>query len=160
MFITTLNLFSMHKQGRFSLLGLGDIIMPGLVLCFVLRFESRKRMNSTYVNDSFSFIHRLTYFQCSLVGYCAGSSSWMNRQVICLVNMSFVVGLLVATISSEVFSCAQPALLFLVPFTLAPLLMIAHLKVSSITTYEHVHFYCRSYLGRFKFNVVRSIRWE
>ena len=38
-------------------------------------------------------------------------------------------GLLTATISSEVFKCAQPALLFLVPFTLIPLLLIAHLKV-------------------------------
>jgi len=99
---------SFHQQGRFSLLGLGDIIMPGLVLCFVLRFESRKRFNSTYSNDPLSFFHRLTYFQCSLFGYCAG--------------------LLAATISSEVFKCAQPALLFLVPFTLIPLLFIAHLK--------------------------------
>jgi signal peptide peptidase-like protein 3 len=63
----------MHKQGRFSLLGLGDIIMPGLVLCFVLRFESRKRANRLINdNDPLSFINRLTYFQCSLVGYCAG----------------------------------------------------------------------------------------
>ncbi|CAF0921454.1 unnamed protein product [Rotaria sordida] len=99
---------SMQQQGRFSLLGLGDIIMPGLVLCFVLRFESRKRANSLHNNDPLSFINRLTYFQCCLIGYCAG--------------------LLAATISSEVFKCAQPALLFLVPFTLIPLLLIAHLK--------------------------------
>ncbi|CAF0962544.1 unnamed protein product [Adineta ricciae] len=99
---------SMQQQGRFSLLGLGDIIMPGLVLCFVLRFESRKRTNNLYNNDPLSLINRLTYFQCSLIGYCAG--------------------LLTATISSEVFKCAQPALLFLVPFTLIPLLLIAHLK--------------------------------
>ncbi|CAF1145639.1 unnamed protein product [Adineta ricciae] len=99
---------SMQQRGRFSLLGLGDIIMPGLVLCFVLRFESRKRTNNLYNNDPLSLINRLTYFQCSLIGYCAG--------------------LLTATISSEVFKCAQPALLFLVPFTLIPLLLIAHLK--------------------------------
>jgi len=99
---------SMQQQGRFSLLGLGDIIMPGLVLCFVLRFESRKRANNLYNNNPLLFINRLTYFQCSLLGYCAG--------------------LLTATISSEIFKCAQPALLFLVPFTLIPLLLIAHLK--------------------------------
>lgn len=62
----------MQHQGRFSLLGLGDIIMPGLVLCFVLRFESRKRTNNLYNNDPLLFINRLTYFQCSLLGYCAG----------------------------------------------------------------------------------------
>ncbi|CAF1404708.1 unnamed protein product [Adineta steineri] len=99
---------SMQQSGRFSLLGLGDIIMPGLVLCFVLRFESRKRTNNLYNNDPLALINRLTYFQCSLFGYCAG--------------------LIAATISAEVFKCAQPALLFLVPFTLTPLLLIAHLK--------------------------------
>lgn len=65
----------MQQNGRFSLLGLGDIIMPGLVLCFVLRFESRKRSNHFYNNDSVLFIHRLTYFQCCLFGYCAGRST-------------------------------------------------------------------------------------
>ncbi|UJR30715.1 hypothetical protein I4U23_018235 [Adineta vaga] len=99
---------SMQHQGRFSLLGLGDIIMPGLVLCFVLRYESRKRTINLYNNDPLLLINRLTYFQCSLFGYCAG--------------------LITATISSEIFKCAQPALLFLVPFTLLPLLLIAYLK--------------------------------
>lgn len=28
---------SMHNAGHFSMLGLGDIVMPGLLLCFVLR---------------------------------------------------------------------------------------------------------------------------
>ena len=63
----------MQQQGRFSLLGLGDIIMPGLVLCFVLRFESRRRTNHTHSSDPLSFIHRLTYFQCCLLGYFAGN---------------------------------------------------------------------------------------
>lgn len=63
----------MQQQGRFSLLGLGDIIMPGLVLCFVLRFESRKRVNNLYNNNPLLFINRLTYFQCCLLGYCAGA---------------------------------------------------------------------------------------
>lgn len=40
-------------------------------------------------------------------------------------------GLLTATVSSEVFKAAQPALLYLVPFTLLPLLTMAYLKVSA-----------------------------
>jgi hypothetical protein len=55
-----------------------------------------------------SFIH--SYFHCSLIGY--------------------FLGLLTATVSSEVFKAAQPALLYLVPFTLLPLLTMAYLKVS------------------------------
>ena len=41
-----------------------------------------------------------------------------------------VAGLLTATVSSEVFRAAQPALLYLVPFTLLPLLTMAYLKVA------------------------------
>ncbi|KAI8442325.1 hypothetical protein MSG28_005862 [Choristoneura fumiferana] len=34
---------SMHHQGHFSMLGLGDIVMPGLLLCFVLRYDAYKK---------------------------------------------------------------------------------------------------------------------
>ena len=53
--------------------------------------------------------NRLTYFHCSLIGY--------------------LVGLITATLSSEIFKAAQPALLYLVPFTLLPLLTMAYLRV-------------------------------
>lgn len=77
--------------------------MPGLLLCFVLRYDAYKK--SQGLTGS-----RLTYFHCSLLGY--------------------FLGLLTATVSSEVFKAAQPALLYLVPFTLLPLLTMAYLKVS------------------------------
>ena len=56
--------------------------------------------------------HRISYFHCSLFGY--------------------FLGLLTATISSEVFKAAQPALLYLVPFTLLPLFAMAWLKVTDL----------------------------
>jgi len=39
-----------------------------------------------------------------------------------------VAGLTAATLSSEVFKAAQPALLYLVPSTLLPLFIMAYLK--------------------------------
>ncbi|KAJ2939496.1 hypothetical protein O0L34_g6324 [Tuta absoluta] len=33
----------MHHQGHFSMLGLGDIVMPGLLLCFALRYDAHKK---------------------------------------------------------------------------------------------------------------------
>lgn len=38
-------------------------------------------------------------------------------------------GLLTATVASRIHRAAQPALLYLVPFTLLPLLTMAYLKV-------------------------------
>jgi Signal peptide peptidase len=57
-----------------------------------------------------------SYFHCSLIGY--------------------FLGLLTATVSSEIFKAAQPALLYLVPFTLLPLLTMAYLKVRSPSLWE------------------------
>lgn len=106
---------SLQNSGHFSMLGLGDIVMPGLLLCFVLRFDSYKQTQSlpsdanvTMPPASTKYYHKITYFQCSLVGY--------------------FLGLLTSTISSEIFQAAQPALLYLVPFTLGPLLLMAYLK--------------------------------
>ena len=42
--------------------------------------------------------------------------------------LGYFLGLLTATVSSEFFKAAQPALLYLVPFTLFPLFLMAYLK--------------------------------
>ncbi|XP_074641000.1 signal peptide peptidase-like 3 isoform X2 [Tubulanus polymorphus] len=103
---------SLHNAGRFSMLGLGDIVMPGLLLCFVLRYDAYKKTQTQSLEAGMplpaAYYHKITYFHCSLVGY--------------------FLGLLTATISSEVFRAAQPALLYLVPFTLLPLFTMAYLK--------------------------------
>ncbi|XP_077288225.1 signal peptide peptidase-like protein isoform X2 [Arctopsyche grandis] len=103
---------SMHHQGHFSMLGLGDIVMPGLLLCFVLRYDAYKKASLVCETGSIpgprSMSSRLTYFHCSLLGY--------------------FLGLLTATVSSEIFKAAQPALLYLVPFTLLPLLTMAYVR--------------------------------
>jgi len=103
---------SSHTAGHFSMLGLGDVVMPGLLLCFVMRYDAYKRAQAARMAENGiplpSNWYRLSYFHCSLFGY--------------------FLGLLTATISSEVFKAAQPALLYLVPFTLFPLFGMAWLK--------------------------------
>ncbi|XP_078484481.1 signal peptide peptidase-like 3 isoform X1 [Ciona intestinalis] len=97
---------------RFSMLGMGDIVMPGLLLCFVLRYDNykkRKLEGETYAPSSpGNLIYRVRYFHCTLVGY--------------------FIGLVTATVASEINSSAQPALLYLVPFTLLPLVTMAYIK--------------------------------
>jgi signal peptide peptidase-like protein 3 len=94
------------------MLGLGDIVMPGLLLCFVMRYDAYKRAQAKRMADAGiplpSHWHKISYFHCSLLGY--------------------FLGLLTATVSSEFFKAAQPALLYLVPFTLFPLFLMAYLK--------------------------------
>ncbi len=39
---------SSHTTGHFSMLGLGDIVMPGLLLCFVMRYDAYKKAQVIY----------------------------------------------------------------------------------------------------------------
>lgn len=102
---------SVANAGHFSMLGLGDIVMPGLLLCFVLRYDAHRKCHAVAAEPAGvpPAVSRVSYFHCSLIGY--------------------FLGLLTATLSSEFFAAAQPALLYLVPFTLLPLLVMAYLKV-------------------------------
>lgn len=77
---------STHNSGHFSMLGLGDIVMPGLLLCFVMRYDAYKRAQAQKMEDAGIPVpnnwRRISYFHCSLLGY--------------------FLGLLTATVSSEV----------------------------------------------------------
>ena len=58
------------------MLGLGDIVMPGLLLCFVFRYDSYKKSQLTNAECGFPPpphpLNRVTYFHCSLIGYFVG----------------------------------------------------------------------------------------
>ncbi|XP_077317610.1 signal peptide peptidase-like 3 isoform X1 [Lithobates pipiens] len=105
--------FPSSTGSHFSMLGIGDIVMPGLLLCFVLRYDNYKKQatadacGAPGANIS-GRMQRVSYFHCTLIGY--------------------FVGLLTATVASRIHRAAQPALLYLVPFTLLPLLTMAYLK--------------------------------
>ncbi|KAF5897667.1 signal peptide peptidase-like 3, partial [Clarias magur] len=103
--------FPSSTGSHFSMLGIGDIVMPGLLLCFVLRYDNYKKQATGEAASPANMsgrMQRVSYFHCTLIGY--------------------FVGLLTATVASRIHRAAQPALLYLVPFTLLPLLTMAYLK--------------------------------
>ena len=114
-------------------------VMPGLLLCFVLRYDAYKRLQLSSLEAGVpppNHLRRITYFHCSLIGYFFGQCPSVDFVYCCLhasnifpLTIARMTGLLTATVSSEVFKAAQPALLYLVPFTLLPLLTMAYLKV-------------------------------
>jgi hypothetical protein len=145
--------------------------MPGLLLCFVLRYDAHKRaqylaalaaagidpdaplattLATPNTQTAYINLQRITYFHCSLIGYffgraCqSGGGSMDPRRT----------GLITATVSAEVFKAAQPALLYLVPFTLLPLLIMAYIKVGARSL---VHTFTHMYTGRPAPNVARAV---
>lgn len=60
---------------HFSMLGIGDIVMPGLLLCFVLRYDNYKKQANGEVpgpGNMSGRMQRVSYFHCTLIGYFVG----------------------------------------------------------------------------------------
>eukprot|EP00040_Diaphanoeca_grandis_P036381 m.231760 g.231760 ORF g.231760 m.231760 type:complete len:361 (-) comp33609_c0_seq1:184-1266(-) len=91
---------SYQHVGEYSLLGLGDIVLPGILIAHNLRYD--KRVEESARNRS------RRYFSYSMIGYC--------------------VGLVVAIVFSQTYHTAQPALIYLIPGTLGPTVIVGWLQ--------------------------------
>eukprot|EP00804_Cyclotella_cryptica_P005295 CCRYP_015783-RA/>CCRYP_015783-RA protein AED:0.03 eAED:0.03 QI:115/1/1/1/1/1/2/109/402 len=90
-----------------SLLGLGDIVIPGFFLALLLRFDAHNA-NVPYFPTNVHAQFPKPYFHSALLGY--------------------VIGLGVTLYVMIVFEAAQPALLYLVPACLGSSLLCAFVK--------------------------------
>jgi len=81
---------------NFSMLGFGDVLVPGLLLSYCHSFD----------------LHTGT--PCKLY--------WI------ITNLAYVLGLVATYISLYLMESAQPALLYLVPFTLTPVILVAWIR--------------------------------
>jgi minor histocompatibility antigen H13 len=100
---------SVDSKGEFSLLGLGDIVIPGLFVALLLRFDLSRAPN---LPDPLKNIDQIlfdkTYFHTNIIAYAGG--------LMTTVGVMFY------------FSAAQPALLYLVPACLGASLLTAILR--------------------------------
>ncbi|KAG9406079.1 Signal peptide peptidase-like 2A [Aphanomyces cochlioides] len=90
-------------RGGEAMLGLGDIVLPGLLLCFALRFDYSREV---HLKQTEVVMHR--YYIVTCIGY--------------------VVGLFCANLAVVLMEMGQPALLYLVPCTLGGLSITAYLS--------------------------------
>lgn len=86
-----------------SILGLGDVILPGLLLVWAAR--------------------------CDLRQFSSSSTFWRRRNGFFIMAMvGYLVGLLLADCAVLLFQTGQPALFYIVPLTLIPILIKAKLQ--------------------------------
>ncbi|GAM21535.1 hypothetical protein SAMD00019534_047100 [Acytostelium subglobosum LB1] len=92
------NIFAAEYQ--FSMLGLGDIVLPGIFIALLLKFDRHISGKSKKMST--------TYFVSNLIAYA--------------------LGLATTIIVMHTFQAAQPALLYLVPFCIGGSLLTAAFK--------------------------------
>ncbi|KAI5803352.1 signal peptide peptidase-domain-containing protein [Peziza echinospora] len=85
------------KRYALAMLGLGDVVLPGIMIALSLRFDFWRWVWNCGTKD-LGGVFPKTYFYSSIVGY--------------------VVGMLATLVVMHVFNHAQPALLYLVPTVL------------------------------------------
>lgn len=86
--------------GGQSMLGLGDIVLPGLLLSYALRVDLRKRPYCSF--GFFSVLRAGGYYTATTLGYA--------------------FGLLIANCALHLFKTGQPALLYIVPCILSTMI--------------------------------------
>jgi hypothetical protein len=93
-------------EGEFSLLGLGDIVIPGLFVAILLRFDAVQAGVTGLLGEHQQF--KKPYFHWNIVFYA--------------------LGLVVTLYVMHAFKAAQPALLYLVPACLLASFFVALLQ--------------------------------
>eukprot|EP00667_Euglena_gracilis_P004680 EG_transcript_4707 len=111
------------SEGEYAMLGLGDVLLPGLLLSFMLRYDTLARAKDA------------TGGCCGLCYLCRRYPYWTVGVV------GYVVGLLLAflanTLGFTIFDVkGQPALLYLVPCTLIPLTLLALVRGEFMVMWE------------------------
>lgn len=107
-------------QGGASLLGLGDIVLPGLLLSFACRFDNAKRLVGLASQSGGGG------------AYDSGcqSTSNRNRPLWCgyfvPTTIAYAVGLMMANVAVYVMDMGQPALLYLVPCCLGTMMVLGN----------------------------------
>ncbi len=102
---------------RSSILGLGDILVPGLLLSLCLRFDLalyvKRMMNNT---------------KASLKSVFPKSPAAFPKPYFVICFIGYVIGLVLTIAVGVIFNAAQPALLYLVPLTVIPVAFTALVK--------------------------------
>ena len=108
-------------EPKFSMLGLGDIVIPGVFVALCLKYDVQKALLTKFKDsvESFDFNKvKTTYFKWCMGGYALGIIATFNAMVI--------------------FNHAQPALLFLVPGCTFSVLLCAlkHKEIKALFEYN------------------------
>jgi signal peptide peptidase-like protein 2B len=95
------------RSDNFSMLGLGDVVLPGLLLGYLFRvdYEKASKRGAAYVDVWDVLTVKNGYFSFCLFGY--------------------TMGLLITFTMLAILQMGQPALIYLVPTTLGPCVVLA-----------------------------------
>lgn len=115
-------------RAGYSMLGLGDIVLPGLLLVFCARYDYATR-GQLYGKVQPHHIARIKSFRSIDANHSAeltaAASAGSRRGLFGLIIWGYALGLFFANLAVVLMKQGQPALMYIVPCTLGPLALLA-----------------------------------
>jgi len=101
------------EKPQFSILGLGDIVIPGIFVSLCLRYDFIKSLNAKYIAGQLKKEEKgedadTMKYLCKQAINCSKSYFWAT-------NVGYLLAIIVTIVIMLVFDHGQPALLYLVP---------------------------------------------
>lgn len=111
---------------QFSLLGLGDIVIPGIFVSLCLRFDFLKSLNKKHLE---ALIRKEGEGEdVSTMRYLAKQALECSKSYFISVNIGYLLAIICTVVVMLIFDHGQPALLYLVPGCLIAVLTTALIK--------------------------------
>lgn len=99
----------------YSILGLGDIVLPGVFMSLCLRFDFLKNLNIGKFSDLAEGERKGKYDTNSMVKYLIATSNGASKWYFISVIIGYLVAIFTTVVIMIIFDHGQPALLYLVP---------------------------------------------
>jgi len=112
---------------RVSILGLGDILVPGLLLTLCLRFDLVLHVRKL-----------LAKTDATIKEVFPKSASEFSKPYFITCFIGYIIGIIVTIAVGVIYNAAQPALLYLVPLTVLPVTIMGLLRgeISEMIWYD------------------------
>eukprot|EP01111_Echinosteliopsis_oligospora_P008898 TRINITY_DN2510_c0_g1_i3.p1 TRINITY_DN2510_c0_g1~~TRINITY_DN2510_c0_g1_i3.p1 ORF type:complete len:202 (+),score=66.97 TRINITY_DN2510_c0_g1_i3:546-1151(+) len=110
-----------QEPESFAFLGLGDVALPGLVMCLLKNFDRfRQVFGVDNNNENIAGVRRRSIF----------SLKWSEETVLHIGYFEiscfcYSIGFIITVLAASTMKSAQPALLYLVPSLMIPIILLA-----------------------------------
>lgn len=101
------------EKPQFSILGLGDIVIPGIFVSLCLRFDFIKSLNQKYVGAQLKKMEKGE--DADVMKYLYKQAVECPKSYFIATNVGYLIAIICTIIVMLVFDHGQPALLYLVP---------------------------------------------
>lgn len=113
---------------QYSILGLGDIVIPGIFMSLCLRFDVLKNINLNKLNSIIEGEKKGSLDNGTFVKYVIETANSAPKHYFLSVVIGYLVAIITTIVIMFVFNHGQPALLYLVPGCIVAVFLTAVIK--------------------------------